>query len=98
MPSLFHDPHPRPEHGPSIAFHPPAGLLFATLSPAIGAHHRSPHLPPLLAHHHGVSHAAGRAVHLSGLGRIASRFGLTSELRSLLNRLIEKVVAAFEGL
>lgn len=93
----FHDPIGRPTHGGPVAIHPPAELLFAPVSPAATAHHRSAHLPPLLAHRPGVSHAASRAVHVSGLGRIASRFGLTAELRSLLNRLVAKVVAAFQG-
>ena len=94
----FHDPIGRPTHGPRIAFHPPAELFFAPVAPAASAHHQSAHFPPLLAHHSGVSHAASRAVLVSGLGRIASRFGLAAELRSLLNRVIEKVAAAFQGL
>jgi hypothetical protein len=99
----FHDPIGRPTHGPNINFHPPKELLFAPVAKAASVPHRSAHLPPLAAQHPGVSyaavsHALRRAVRDSAVGRIASRLGLSSHLRSLIGRLVEKVVAAFEGL
>ena len=98
MSAHFHDPIGRHTHGPRIAFHPPKELVFAPVPKAASAHHQSAHLPPLGAHHSAVANAAAHALHVSGLGRLASRFGLSSQLRSLINRVVAKVVAIFEGL
>ena len=94
----FHDPIGRPTHGPQIAFHPPKELIFAPVPTASIAHRQSAHLPPLGAHHSAVAQAAGHAVPVSGLSHIASRLGLSSQLRSLLNRVVAKVLAIVEGL
>ena len=94
----FHDPIGRPTHGPRITFHPPKELIFAPVPSAASAHRQSAHLPPLGAHHAAAAHAAGHAIHVSGLGRIASSSKLATELRSLINRFIAKVAAAFQGL
>lgn len=92
----LHEPIGRPTHGSKINFHPPAELLFAPVAQAAGAQHQSAHLPPLGAHRGAAARTGGHGLRVSVLGGV-SRLRLSSQLRSLLNRVIHKLVAAFEG-